>query len=320
MSEISKGRALAKKMLGERGTRLVRSVLRQIRAMRIRPESQPAAKSVPEHFSRVEHVRTGIERPCDAIAEHRFAKVCGPRKKISVVYNYFDKESTVFRSLESLSKQHWQRCTPDDVEVILIDDGTPGATVAAKLPEEVLYLWQKKIGYGICRAKNTGARTANGDYLVFLDPDILVSPGYFDALMDGFERYGNRVIQCGYVWDYHFIGCPDPRVEFGVWEMPDRPTNRFYQIAGGNMAMARSLYHQTPGFDEDLIYGGVEDLLFGHHLSKLPETRVVFNKKMESWHIPHPPSIAHAEPGKSWAVVQRKWPEFYDRYVVQGLR
>jgi hypothetical protein len=86
------------------------------------------------------------------------------------------------------------------------------------------------------------------------------------------------------------------------------------------MAMSRRLFQETPGFDEDLIYGGVEDLLFGHHLSKLPATQVVFNRGMESWHIPHPPSPAHAEPAKSWEVVKAKWPEFYDKYVVQGMR
>jgi glycosyltransferase involved in cell wall biosynthesis len=259
-------------------------------------------------------------QPQAIIHAHRFAKVAGPRRKISLIYNYYKKASTLFKSLESLQKQAWRLCSPSDVEVILVDDGTEGENILDQLPENVLYLWQRKYEYGICRAKNTGARVANGDYLVFLDPDIMVSPQYFDAMLEEFQRYGDRTIQCGYIEDYHFVGCPDPRLEFGVWELPNRPTRRFYQIAGGNLAISRSLYYETSGYDEDLVYGGVEDLLFGYHLSKLPGVSVLFNRNMQAWHIPHPPGGAHANPGKSWDVVRAKWPEFYDDYVVRGLR
>ena len=254
------------------------------------------------------------------IAEHRFGKIAGPAKRISVIYNYFKKDSTLFDSLKSIENQAWRLCRRADIEVILIDDGSPGEAIANRLPEDVIYLWQRKIGYGICKAKNTGARLANGDYLVFLDPDIMLQPDYFDSMLEGFRAFGERVVQCGYVWDYHFAGCPDPRVEFGVWEHPNQATHRFYQIAGGNMAIPRALFFETAGFDEDLIYGGVEDLLFGYHLSKVPGTAVVFNDHMQSRHIPHPPSGAHANPRKSWDVVQLKWPEFYDDYIVKGLR
>jgi glycosyltransferase involved in cell wall biosynthesis len=258
--------------------------------------------------------------PRREITKHRFGKVAGASKKISVIYNYFKKDSTLFQSLDSIEKQSWKLCDRSDVEILLIDDGTPGEPVADRLPEDVIYVWQRKIGYGICRAKNTGARLANGKYLVFLDPDIMLHPDYFDAMLRGFQEFGERAVQCSYIWDYHFVGCPDPRLEFGVWEHPNRMTRRFYQVAGGNVAIARALFFETPGFDEDLIYGGVEDLLFGFHLGKLPDTAIVFNDHMQSRHIPHPPSGAHANPRKSWEVVQLKWPEFYEDYIVKGLR
>lgn len=258
--------------------------------------------------------------PVAEITNHRFGKIAGPRKKVSFVYNYYSKADTVFKSLESIDRQRWNGCTRDDIEIILIDDGSPGESIAGRLPDDVVYLWQRKIGYGICRAKNTGARLANGDYLVFLDPDILLAPEYVDSMLEGFAAFGDRTVQCGYIWDYHFVGCPDPRMEFGVWENPGIKTRRFYQVAGGNLAIARSLYFESPGFDEDLIYGGVEDLLFGYHLSKLAGTSIVFNSRMQSKHIPHPPSGAHADPRSSWDIVQLKWPEFYDDYIVRGYR
>ncbi len=252
--------------------------------------------------------------------EHNFSHVNNVTIKISIIFNYYSKESTVFKALESLQKQSLSLCSPDEIEIIIIDDGTAAENLYEKLPNNIIYLWQRKFGYGISRAKNTGAKIADGKYLVFLDPDILVCETYIDEVLTGFYKYGDRVVQCGYIWDYHFKGCPDPRTEFGVWENPDCLTNRFYQIAGGNMAISKRLFMETKGFDEDLIYGGVEDLLFGYHISLLPATSIYFNKEMETWHIPHPPSLAHADPQKSWEVVKIKYPEFYHQYIIRGLR
>jgi glycosyltransferase involved in cell wall biosynthesis len=271
-------------------------------------------------------VSSGIYRkereaiPANCISEHTFAKVCNSGKKVSVIYNYYEKEATISESLESLRKQKWRECSPEDVEIIVVDDGTSGEPIGSRLPIEVIYVWQRRFGYGICRAKNTGARIANGQYFVFLDPDMIVNENYLDSVVRGFCKYGDYAVQCGLIWDYHFPGSHDPRLEFGVWELPNRQTRRFYQVAGGNMAVSRRLFFETPGFDEDLIYGGVEDLLFGYHVGKIEGTTVVFNTEMEGRHIPHPPSEAHADTEKSWNIVRRKWPEFYQQYIVQGLR
>lgn len=252
--------------------------------------------------------------------QHDFCHVNNDNIKISIIFNYYSKESTIYTVLDRLYNQSLSLCSFEEIEIIIVDDGTEGERLCKKLPNNIIYLWQRKFGYGICRAKNTGAKIANGKYLVFLDPDIFVNETYIDAVLRGFHKYGDRIVQCGYIWDYHFKGCPDPRTEFGVWENPDCLTSRFYQIAGGNMAISESLFMETKGFDEDLIYGGVEDLLFGYHISLLPRTSIYFNRELESWHIPHPPSLAHANPQKSWDIVKIKYPEFYDQYIVRGLR
>jgi glycosyltransferase involved in cell wall biosynthesis len=211
-------------------------------------------------------------------------------------------------------------CRSDQYEIIVVDDGSEGGELRQKLPDSVTYVWQRKRRYGICRAKNTGAKLANGDYLVFLDADILVTVDYVDAVLAAFQQWGRRTVQCGYIRDYRCAGATDPRTEFGVWENPGVPTSRFYQIAGGNMAIAKELFVETGGFDEDLIYGGVEDLLFGYQLSLLPRAAVRFDRRMEGSHLPHPPSLAHADVAATWEVVRVKYPEFHNRYIVDGLR
>jgi GT2 family glycosyltransferase len=249
-----------------------------------------------------------------------FARVFNPAIRVSIVIPYFAKASTLLRCLDRLRHQSLLMCAPGEVEIIVVDDGTEGEDIRSTLPEEVTYLWQRKRRYGIARAKNTGARIANGKYLIFLDPDLLVSENYIDAVLRGFDRFGDRILQTGYLHDYHFKGCPDPRTEFGVWNIADGLSGRFYQLAGGNSAISRDLFLETGGFDEDLIDGGVEDLLFGYLVGQLPRTAMYFSREMAAWHIPHPPSPAHADPQATWTVVKGKYPEFYDAYFVRGLR
>ena len=257
--------------------------------------------------------------PQSEIAEHKFAKVIGPQKLISVVIPYFCKEKTIFQCLEALRNQE-NSCDPAQVEIIVVDDGSPDKIIHQNLPDDVHYLWQKKNLFGAGRARNTGAKLSNGRYLVFVDPDVIVGPLYFEGMLRGFSQFGDRTVQTGYIIGYYFDGSPDPRAEFGVWENPGILTRQFYQLASGNMAIARNLFEEIRGFDEDLIYGGVEDLLFGYHVGLMPATSIVFNREMEARHMPHPVGGAHLNTTHTWEIVKRKWPEFYADYIVNGSR
>lgn len=239
---------------------------------------------------------------------------------VSVIFNYYEKSATVFDAIGSIESQVLSRCSARDIEVIVIDDGTEGEATRHEFPEHVNYIWQRKNGYGIARAKNTGAKLARGRYLLFQDSDVIAGEHFIDAMLEGFALHGDHIVQSAYIWDYFFPGSIDPRTAFGVWENPTRPTRRFYQIAGSGMAVARDLFRRTPGFDESLVFGGVEDLLFGYHYGQLAGAAVLFNRNMECRHIPHAPSLAHANPEKSWDIVRHKHPEFYYEYIVQGLR
>jgi len=249
-----------------------------------------------------------------------FARVNNPAIAVSVIVNYYDREATIYPVVDRLLDQSLSLCRPEQVEVIVVDDGSTEGELHRTLPDPVIYLWQRKHRYGISRAKNTGAKIANGRYLVFLDADILVGSDYVDAVLRAFDQWDRRTVHCGYIADYRGAGEADPRTEFGIWENSGGQTERFFQLAGGNMAIAKELFRETAGFDEDLIDGGVEDLLFGYQLGLLPRTSIRFDRKMHGTHLPHPPSPAHANVAASWEIVKAKYPDFHRRYIVDGLR
>ena len=87
--------------------------------------------------------------------------------RISVVVPAYKQEHFLKRCLDSIQVQSYE----GEVEVIVVDDGSPdeSAKVARKHPINALVI-QKENG-GVSSARNEGIRHATGDYIAFLDAD-----------------------------------------------------------------------------------------------------------------------------------------------------
>ncbi|HYD30451.1 MAG TPA: glycosyltransferase [Azospirillaceae bacterium] len=256
----------------------------------------------------------------EVLCSHEFARILNSGIVASVIYPYFERPDYLLRSIASVLEQRGHGFTPKQIEIVVVDDGSADTSVATRLPKGVIYLWQPKNLFGASRARNTGAKVSNGKYLFFVDPDVILDPFYIASALEQFRQHGDRILQSGYIWDYFYQGCEDPRTEAGVWEHPNRPTRRFFQLASGAAAMARTLFIEAGGFDEDLIYGGWEDIEFGDRVGRLPGTTILFNTGMECRHIAHPPSPRQDAPELSLEICRIKHPAFYEDYVIRGMR
>lgn len=102
--------------------------------------------------------------------------------KVSVVMVSFRTGNIIFKSLSSLLAE------PETEEILLIDNGNP-AVLEKEL--DILAGESSKIrllrtgrNLGFAAGCNLGAREAGGDYLVFVNPDLIVSPGSFKNLLE----------------------------------------------------------------------------------------------------------------------------------------
>jgi glycosyltransferase involved in cell wall biosynthesis len=102
--------------------------------------------------------------------------------KLSVIVPVYRVEATLDRCVESVLKQD-----VDDMEVILVDDGSPDNCPEMcdrwAVEDQRIKVVHKQNG-GLSDARNAGLDMATGDYVTFVDSDDYLAPGTYGSLME----------------------------------------------------------------------------------------------------------------------------------------
>lgn len=104
--------------------------------------------------------------------------------KVSIIVNVYNRVHLLRKALLSLK---YQSLVPD--ELILSDDGSqediPSSiqSIVRDLNYPIKFISQVHNGYRLARCRNNGARHAAGDYLIFLDQDIILNKTYLETLV-----------------------------------------------------------------------------------------------------------------------------------------
>ncbi|MBP3510419.1 MAG: glycosyltransferase [Prevotella sp.] len=105
--------------------------------------------------------------------------------KYSVIVPVFNRPDEVDELLQSLTGQ-----TLKDFEVIIVEDGSErdcrAVTDRYKDSLDVKYYMKPNSGPG--QSRNYGAERASGEYLIVLDSDVVLPPGYMQAVDDELRR------------------------------------------------------------------------------------------------------------------------------------
>jgi GT2 family glycosyltransferase len=179
---------------------------------------------------------------------------------VSVVIATYEGDATLAAQLDALSKQTFAR--PWE---LVVADNMGSATTRALVDEQVRVIpgiryvdaSQKR---GVAFARNTGAKAARGELLLFCDDDDLVSPTWIDALVTAAETEGADLV--GGRRDVTVLNTPEARYWRGV---PDGFDARFGgppHAVGSNVAVRREMFERVGGFDEAFTLGG-EDVDLG---------------------------------------------------------
>jgi glycosyltransferase involved in cell wall biosynthesis len=193
---------------------------------------------------------------------------------ISVVIPTYNRSARLSLTLGALSLQD---CGVP-FEVLVCDDGSDDDTpevaerMSRSVPYALRYFRREHDGWGANAARNLGIAAATGEMVLFLDDDMLASPGLLRAHR---RDSGPEVVTIGYRYYLGPGGLPlgfqagyDRRERyFLVWPDIIEPLWSFAE--GCNIAVGRELLERAGGFDESFKSWGGSDLEFALRLHLL---------------------------------------------------
>ena len=208
-----------------------------------------------------------------------------PALPVSVIVSYYDAPEALARTLAALETQDWPR---ELFEVVIVDDGSPvPLEVPRTTPLNITVVRQEDRGFGLARARNTGARAATHDILIFLDGDMLAEAGWIAAharwhhAVSGILTLGFRAhlavkgVTAAAIRERSgplkelFADRSDEEewredVMARTHELTSRHDDLFMAMEAGNMGIRRHLYNLVGGLDESFTRWGGEDTEFGY--------------------------------------------------------
>lgn len=113
---------------------------------------------------------------------------------VSVIVPIYKTEKYLRRCLDSIVNQTYK-----DLEIILVDDGSPDNCPVicdeyAKKDSRVKIIHQKNAGVSV--ARNTGIDTMSGDYVAFVDSDDWIDDVMIERLMNYVSKYNLDMAKC----------------------------------------------------------------------------------------------------------------------------
>lgn len=227
--------------------------------------------------------------------------------KISLIISTYNRPEALRLSLMSAKVQ---TRIPD--EVIIADDGSKENTreliknFAKDFPCPILHAWQEDKGFRLAESRNNALRMAHGDYIVFIDGDIIMERHFIadhERLAEkGYFVIGSRASLKNKLTlklikekkiNISFYTKGVRRKENALW-LPFLTfwtknlyhKRRFYG-RGANMAMWFEDLRKVNGFDQELIGYGYEDFDLFNRLFNIGLKRKYAKFQAIEYHLFH---------------------------------
>jgi glycosyltransferase involved in cell wall biosynthesis len=175
---------------------------------------------------------------------------------VSVIITTKNEEKNIENCLQSIKAQTFK-----DVELIMVDNFSEDKTVeTAKMNGAKVYLK----GPERSSQRNYGAQVSSGEYLLYLDADMILSPTVIEECLEKCER--DRL-------DALYV--PERIVGEGFWIKVRDFERSFYTgtVIDAVRFIRKDLFERVEGFDESLI--GPEDWDFDRRIRKIGRTGII---------------------------------------------
>lgn len=164
---------------------------------------------------------------------------------ISIIIPVYNQHEMTTECLESVRRH------TSDYEIVLVDNGSTPPVPGATLRNET------NLGFPV--AVNQGIRAAKGDIIILLNNDVIVTPGWADALARHLDDYAIVAPLANYCAGLQRVTLPAYRdegeLEWLAIDWAKKNAGKSFPVnwvIGFCMAFKRSLYNELGEFDESL--------------------------------------------------------------------
>lgn len=233
---------------------------------------------------------------------------------LSIVIPVYAQAGALARTLKSLARQ---TVSPANFEIIVVDDASPVPipdNVAEQFADLTVRVVRHAENRGRSAARNTGARAARGEYLLFQDSDSVAHPDLIRTHLDLLTADGERAVLGRRVEsDWATAQTEFDSTSLSLQVSPDQDDVRHWfvveneQVLQGspwvftcshNFSLPRAVYEAVGGFDEHFRNWGYEDTEIGYRLYQhwgRDGRRFIFAPEATVYNVPH-----FADADKNW--------------------
>ena len=182
---------------------------------------------------------------------------------VSVVIPVYKVENYITNTLESVVNQTYK-----NLEVVLVDDGTPDNSVAVAeaflKDKEINWRFIHQPNSGLPTARNNGIKEAKGEWVICPDSDDYIAPQTIEKMVQTAERLNVSCVFCGFknVGETNISALPEKEGETIKLNIEDLRRNflerRIIPLVPG-MLLKRCVY-DTVKYDKDCPHD--EDIHF----------------------------------------------------------
>src|SRR5215211_4273132 len=191
---------------------------------------------------------------------------------VSVVVPTYRRPDALATTLDALLRVDFPKT---GYEIVVVDDGSDATTeevVTGLDAGDVAVQYIPQANSGAASARNTGARAAKGELLLFCDDDIILEPDhlrlqvatrgvYGDPVVNGVTHFSDRAVA---ILRETPFGRYRLDLDRTYQDAADGPLlgNDCYEaplLSACNLAISRDRFWEIGGFDEAFPFAGAED-------------------------------------------------------------
>ena len=180
---------------------------------------------------------------------------------ITVQICTYNRRALLGQVMEALFAQDLD---PARYEIVLVDDGSSDGTyehvIRGLRPPCALHVVRQNNG-GLARGRNVGIERARGEVILFMDDDVLATPGLLSAHARFHRVHPRAICRGGVINVASFESLPPARYSWRNY------SGAYFWTT--NVSAPLALVREAGGFDERFSEYGWEDLELGYRLRRM---------------------------------------------------